>query len=340
MSSDDTGPTTDGGVRKQDIFGTGEEVERESADASQRLRRLYDIYVRAPVLIAWSDWRTRIGGLLILFYFLVATVGVWIVEPTIPNEGPIYTPAFQSMEYPLGTDYIGQDVLALTVHSTPAMLKMALAGITIAVGWGTIIGFVSGYKGGVVDRVTMTITDTFLVIPPLPLIIVLATIYPPRDTFLVGAMIAITLWAPLARQVRSQVLTIREEDYVEAARAMGLGTSTIIGQEIAPKMAPYVLMRGAFTARRVIFTSVALYFIGVLPMGAFNNWGIILNFAVLRGQAHQSFIARGHWLLTPMIALAGLTFALVLFSQGLDRVFNPRLRARHSKTVADDEGDR
>lgn len=337
MAGSDADAATDGGVTKEDIFGTGESTGRVTEPASERLKRLFDIYVRAPLSIAWSDWRTRIGGILLLFYVFMGTVGVWLVEPTSPNEGPIYVGPFENMAYPLGTDYIGQGIFELTVHATPGMLLMVVSAIAIAVGWGSLVGFVSGYKGGTVDRVLMTITDTTLVIPRLPLIVVLVSIYPPRDPYLVGAMISLTYWAPLARQLRSQVLTIREEDFVEAARAMGLGTPTIIGQEIAPKMAPYILIRGATTARGVIFTSVALYFIGVLPIGAFSNWGTIMNYAYMEN-AHLLLWERGHWLLVPVLALAGLTFGLVLLSQGLDRVFNPRLRARHAKTVTDEEG--
>lgn len=337
MADTETDTATDGGVTKEDIFGTDEGGEGVTDPVSERLKRMYDIYVRAPLSIAWTDWRTRVGGIILLFYLLLGTVGVRVIQPTEPNEGERYLSAFENMEFPLGTDYIGQDVMAQTVHGTPEMLLMILSAITLAVGWGTLVGFVSGYKGGTVDSVLMTVTDTALVIPRLPLVVVLVSIYPPRDPYIVGAMISVTYWAPLARQLRSQVLTIREEDYVEAARSMGLGTPTIIGQEIAPKMAPYVLIRGATTARGVIFTSVALFFIGVLPIGPFNNWGVIMNIAT-RNFAHQLIFDRGHWLLVPMIALAGLSFGLVLLSQGLDRVFNPRLRARHAKTVTDEEG--
>lgn len=347
MSGDHSDPAADGGVRKEDIFGTGEGTRQPTEPAKERLRRLYDLYVRSPLSIAWSDWRTRTGGIIMIFFILVGTVGTWLVPRTEPIPQRKFLSPFTAdstqdisvLDFPLGADHIGRGVLSETVHATPGMLLMIFAGVVIAISWGAAIGLISGYKGGQVDRVMMTATDTFLVLPPLPFIIVLTAIYPPQEPILVGAMIAVVyFWAPLAREVRSQVLTIRSEDYVEAARAMGLGTPTIIGQEILPKLAPYALMRGALAGRQVVFVSVALFFIGILPGGAAENWGVMLNLA-WEQQAHLLFFQRGHTLVVPLIALSLVTFGLVLFSQGLDRVFNPRLRARHAKTVAEGDGE-
>ncbi|MCU4741272.1 ABC transporter permease [Halobacteria archaeon AArc-m2/3/4] len=335
MTDDDI--QSDGGATKEEIFGTGDAVERARTPPAQRLKRMYDIYVRTPLLVGWSDWRTRIGGLGILFYILMGTVGVLIVPSPQINEGPNFLGPFEDFSIITGTDYIGRSVGKQVVHSTPAMLQMALAGIVFAIGLGVLIGLVAGYKGGTIDRALMTVTDVFIVLPGLPLIIVIASIYPPRDPFLVGSILAINAWAGLARQLRSQVLTLREEDYVEAARAMGLGTPTIIMQEIMPKLAPFILISAAGAATAVIVASVALYFLGILPFTS-DNWGVMMNFARLRGNAIANPGHAGHWLFLPLLALSGLTFALTLFSQGLDRVFNPQLRARHSKTVTDDEG--
>lgn len=332
--ADDTQP--DGGITKEDIFGTGETAERARTPPAERLRALFDAYVRTPAVIGWNDWRTRIGGLGILFYILMGTVGVLIVPEPQLNEGPNYLGAFEDPAIITGTDYVGRSVGKQVVHATPSMLLMALAGVVFAVGLGVLIGFISGYKGGTLDRALMTVTDVFIVLPGLPLIIVIASIYPPRSPFIVGAIMAIDAWPGLARELRSQVLTLREEDYVEAARAMGLGTPTIITQELMPKLAPYILISASGAATGVIVASVALYFLGILPFSN-NNWGVMMNFARLQGNAISNPGTSGHWLFFPLVALSGMTFALVLFSQGLDRVFNPRLRARHAKTVSDEE---
>ncbi len=335
----DEEPRTDGGsITEEDIFGTAEESERAQTSPAERFKRLMDAYFLTPGRIAWEDWRARIGGVGLLLYILMGTIGVLIVPEPVLNEFPRYMGPFENFGAPLGTDSLGRSIGKQIVHATPPMLKIALAGVSFSVGIGTLVGFISGYKGGTLDAVMMTFTDIFITLPGLPLVMVLASIFPPEDPFLVGAILSINRWAGLARTIRSQVLTLREEDFVEAARAMGLSTTTIIGQELMPKLAPYIFVNGALAARGVIQASVGLYFLGILPFGTLN-WGIMMNFAYRQGNAIVSPGLSGHWLLWPTLALSGLTFVLVLFSQGMDRVFNPRLRARHSNTAPDEEGE-
>lgn len=322
-------PKRDGGVTQESIFGTGEEADRNRSSPAQRMRRALNFYVKTPLRVAWSDWRTRIGGAGVLLYLLMGTLGVVLVKPPRLNEADYFQAPFKDWTVPLGADHLGQDVFAMTVHATPSMLKMALAGLTFAVGLAIIFGMIAGYKGGLLDTVMMTIADVFLVLPGLPLIIVLAAIFTPRDPFIVGAILSISRWPALARQLRSQVIALRNEDFVEAARAMGLSTPTIVGQELVPKLAPYILIRGAGAAVQVIGASVALYFLGILPFSSLN-WGVQLNFAYTQANAIQT-PSHIHIMLAPIVALGGMGFSLVLFSQGLDRVFNPRLRARNSE---------
>lgn len=302
----------------------------------ERLYRKLDRYLLAPARVAAADWRTVIGLSIIAFFILVGTVGVWIVpEPRI-NEAEPFVWAFQSLEHPLGTDRFGQPIHKQLVHATPAMLKMALAGVIFSVGIAVIVGTLSGYKSGAVDYLLMTVSDVLMIIPGLPLVIVIVAVWQPRDPFLIGAVLAIDAWPGLARMIRSQVLTIREEAYVEANRAMGVRTRTILANDVIPQLMPYVTINAASAARGVIFASVALYFLAFLPFSEFN-WGVMMNLAHTQGGALAAPERAGHWLYAPMFCLILLSFGLILFSQGMDRVFNPRLRARHAKTVMDDE---
>ncbi|MEF8851142.1 MAG: ABC transporter permease [Haloarculaceae archaeon] len=330
-------PKRDGGVTQESIFGGSEEGERSRSSPAQRLRRSYNFYVKTPFAVAWSDWRTRIGGIGILLYILMGTVGVVITPDARLNEGDYFVPPFQNMQYPLGTDHLGRDVLSLAVHSTPAMLKMALAGLVFAVGLAIIFGMIAGYKGGLLDTIMMTVADVFIVLPGLPLIIVLSAIFTPRDAFIVGAILSIGAWPRLARELRSQVLALRNEDFVEAARAMGISTPTIVGQELVPKVAPYMLIRGAGAAVAVIRNSVALYFLGILPFSS-ENWGVMLNQAYQQANAVQT-PSRTYLMILPLVLLSGMLFSAILFSQGLDRVFNPRLRARNSEGAREEESN-
>jgi len=183
----------------------------------------------------------------------------------------------------------------------------------------------------------MTLTDVMITLPGLPLIILIAAVYPPQDPFIVGAILAIDNWPGLARSLRSQVLTLREESYVEASRTMGLSTSEIVGKDLIPQLAPFVLISSAGAATGVIAESVALFYLGILPStSATDNWGVMLNYAIENADAVNNWANAGHMMLFPLLALSGMTFFLILLGQGLDSLFNPRLRARHSSTTVDD----
>lgn len=330
---------TDGGTDgAQAFFEQTSDLEVPDTSRKDRIQRYLDLYIYAPLHIAWNDWRARIGISIIVFFILLGTVGVRIVSEPLLNEAAPYTSWFQNWATPLGTDNMGRPIGKMIVHSTPDILKMALAGVLFAVGLAIIIGVVSGYKGGIVDYLLMTFTDIVMIIPGLPLTIVLIAIWQPRDPFLVGTVLAIDSWPSLARMLRSQVLTIREEEYVEAARAMGVSTWSIVQKDITPQLMPYIMINASNAARSVIFAAVGLYFLGFLPSGGAYNWGVMMNEAYSQGALANPSRA-GHWLFTPMLMLTIFTMGLILFSQGMDRVFNTKIRARHAKTVADDEGE-
>jgi len=337
MGNTDRTETDGGRAGTEELFGHGDD-DIVPSTRRKRWYRALDLYVYAPLAVAWSDWRMRIGTAILLFYILMGTVGVMIVpEPQI-SEGPQYVSWFNTMEYPLGTDGLGQDLLELVVHATPAMLKMIIAGAIVASGTAVVIGTVSGYKGGTIDRVLMSLTDVVLTIPGLPLIILIAAIWEPRDPFIVGIILAIDNWPGLARSLRSQVLAIRESSYIEAERAMGVSTPNIVGRDVISQLMPYIMIHAAGAARGVIFESVALYFLGILPFSTFN-WGVMMNTAWQHGGALVDPARAGHWLYVPMFAIMLISFGLILFAQGMDRVFNPRLRARHAKTLEASEDE-
>ncbi len=302
--------------------------DASSAEMSprERVRELYRRWIYEPAVIAWSDGRTRIGILILSVYVLMALVellGLWR-EPSTNQAGRLLTP-FESMQYPLGTTQSGVDLLALIIDSTPFILLMVLAGGVWATGIAVVVGTVSGYKGGTVDTVITSISDFFMAIPGLPLVIVLALAFSPENPIFLGVILTINYWAGLGRSIRSQVLSIREASYIEAARTMGTSTPRILLKDVLPNLMPYVMVNFVLAARYTIFASVGLYFIGVLPYSG-QNWGVTLNNAYNQGGLFtmQAF----HWLLVPIVAIVGLTFGLILVSQGLDRVFNPQVRTR------------
>ncbi len=291
-----------------------------------RLKEKYRRLVYEPAVVAWSDTRTRLGILILSVYFLMAAVavlGLWR-EPSTNQAGQLIKP-FQNWSYPLGTTLSGVDLLALIIDSTPFILLMVAAGGVWATGIAILVGTVSGYKGGTVDTAITSISDFFMAIPGLPLVIVLAMAFSPENPIFLGVILTINYWAGLGRSIRSQVLSIREASYVEASRTMGTSTPRIIVKDVLPNIMPYVMVNFVLAARYTIFASVGLYIIGVLPYTGVN-WGVTLNNAYEQGGLFtmQAF----HWLLVPIIAIVGLSFGLILVSQGMDRIFNPRVRTR------------
>ncbi|WP_233203973.1 ABC transporter permease [Halegenticoccus soli] len=315
-----------------------EAVSETSLSKRERYRQTLDEQVLAPLRIVWSDWRARIALFVLSIFLLMGTVGVMLVPEPSPNQGPALVGAFRTLEHPFGTTYSGHSILSQLVHATPPMLKMITAGAVFTVVLGTAIGTVSGYKGGAVDGVLMTLTDVALTIPGLPLIIVLAGALQGSlsgNPYVIGLLLSVNAWAGLARAIRSQVLTLRDAEYVEASRILGVPTAEIISKDIVPNLMPYVTMNFVQQARAVIFGSVALYFIGILPYDSVN-WGVMMNSAQSQAGAVSSPEAF-HWLLVPMLAVVLLSLGLTLFAQAADRLFNPRVRARHTKTTPDEQ---
>ncbi|WP_408960282.1 ABC transporter permease [Natrinema sp. 74] len=340
MTDDTTEPTTDGGstigdASPFDVVSEYEETRRE------RLEKLYRSYIYTPISIVWTDWRARIGFTIVLTYLLMGILGPVFVEQTHTLDGPALITPFQSWEYPLGTDDMGRDLLAQTIYSTSNILKMVAAGAISTVAIGTIVGSIAGYKGGMTDTVLSSITDVFINIPGFPLVMVLGLMFDDvllGNPWAVGLLLSVAAWGGLARSIRSQVLTLRQESFVEASRSLGLPTRTIVFKDIVPHLMPFIVINLTNSGRRVIFEAVALYYLGILPFQNLN-WGSILNLAY-SAQAHTR-MALIHWFLVPMVAIVIISIGLILLGQSLDRVFNPRVRARHEKPdgEVDDEVD-
>ncbi|KTG11469.1 ABC transporter permease [Haloprofundus marisrubri] len=332
--SDDTNDIqTDGGMRSIDdsLFTRTSDVP--ALTRKEKLVRTVDRSLYAPLAVIVRDWRGLIGGTIIALFVFFGTIGTSLVDKPTMMEGPIFLSPFTNWEYPLGTGVMGQDILEQVIHATPAMLQMVLAGALLSVTLGTLIGTVAGYRGGTTDKVLMMATDVVLTIPGLALIIVLASIYQPESPIVVGLILGIDNWPKLARTIRSQVLSIREESYTEASRIMGLSQFHILRKDVISNLMPYISVNFANSARLIIFESVGLYFLGILPFTTLN-WGVMMNEAY--AGADLTSMQEIHWLLVPMALIMIVSLGFILFAQALDRIFNVRLRARHEKTAGGD----
>ncbi|WP_217643685.1 ABC transporter permease [Natrinema salaciae] len=328
----------------------------------QRARETVDESVVAPFKVAWSDWRTKVA-LIILGGFVATAVLVWLHQagytllndvlrvvgspweleaprsPVGVDEERRSVRPFRNWQHPFGTFDNGVDILSAILWATPSMLQMVLAGGVFSTMMATVVGTVSGYKGGTVESVLNTIVDIAMSIPGLPLVVVLVAIIQPSSPYVVGILITINIWAGLARTIHSQVLSLREKSYVEASRTMGISTPQIIRKDILPNLMPYITVNFVYAARRVIYDSIALYYLGLLGGGMAENWGVMLDWAYNLYNA-LTVSGKAYMLVAPMVPIVLLSMALILLSQGTDRLFNPRVRTRHAgETVREDDTD-
>jgi len=332
-ASDGSDTRADGGVAEDDLFNRTASLSRRTR--KERVLDTFNMKVVAPLKILSEDPRGVVGLVLVGFVVLLGTLGPMLVREPTTLEAPLWAPPFQSLDYPLGTAALGQQIHRQIIHTTPAVLKMILSGALLSVFLGTAVGTVAGYKAGWWDDALMMFSDTMMTIPALPLVVVLASFWRPEDPFVVGIILGINNWPGLARTVRSEVLSMREEDVIEAARVMGLSDRRIVRTYITRNLMPYITVNFAFSARRIIFEGVGLYFIGVLG-GATKTWGVMMQNAY--DTSDLTNLGQIHWLVFPMVMIVILVLGLILAAQAMDRLFNVRLRARHvqDSEVSDD----
>jgi peptide/nickel transport system permease protein len=235
----------------------------------------------------------------------------------------------------LGTDNYGRDVWSQFVWGSRISLLIGILSGIGAVALGTIAGLAAGYVGGLSDEVLSRISDFFLVIPFLPLLIVLLFIIGQNPVLYRGVywwvilLFIVLSWPFIGKIIRSQVLTVKERSYVEASRAVGGGTWHILRKHILPNVMGLVYSQIALNVSGFILTEAALDFLAVSihPIDTIT-WGIMLTNALPDATSNSAASYVWWWFLPPGIAIASLSLAFVLVGFALDSIFNPRLRAR------------
>jgi peptide/nickel transport system permease protein len=264
--------------------------------------------------------KATVGALiLLLICFVAAFPG--LVAPDDP-QAVIYAPnAGASSAHLLGTTQLGQDVFSQLIWSTRQTLWVTLLVTAIATFISMIVGVTAAYLGGIVDRVVTVVTDVFLIIPVLPLLILLAAYLQPGVVSLI-IVLCVTSWAFQARQLRSQALSIRNRDFLVAARARGERSIYIILVEIVPTMTS--LLAASFLALAVYIVGFAasLQFLG---LGNSNElmWGTML-YNAQQGAALEA--GNALWALAPGAAVALLGTGFALLNYAFDEIGNPALR--------------
>jgi len=265
------------------------------------------------------------GFLILLVLVVLASIGLQVykarfeVDPTIPAA--FYPSLYPSPQHPLGTDHYGRDILAMALVGLGNSLIVGVVGGLFATLIAVIIGFTAGYKGGFVDHVLRSLTDTFLVIPTWPIFATLAAYVTIRSMVAFGLLVAAFSWPGAARAIRSQVLSLRSREFVQLAVITNMRTLEIIIFELMPNLLPYIFVSFSYATMGSIMAETALRFLGLGPPDV-PTLGYLVNIYIPMG--YLSIMPLTMFFIIALLAAIFIAFNLI--NIGLDEYFNPRLK--------------
>lgn len=280
----------------------------------------------------WQSFRNKKAGLLglsmLVFAVFVALSANWIA-PYNPYTSSSGITAADIMKPPspahlMGTDDSGKDVLSLVIYGARISLLVGFSASIIIVVLGCIIGVSAGYIGGRTDMILMRFTDATLVIPALPLMLVVIAVAGRSLTNII-LIIGLLSWSYTARVVRAQVLSVKERQFILRARALGIKDINIVFIHILPQVLPVIFAEATLDISYSILSEASLSFLG-LGDPTLVSWGNMLSRAFMRGA-----VSAGAWwyLIPPGLSLAWVTLGLVLLSNAVQEIINPRLKTHH-----------
>jgi peptide/nickel transport system permease protein len=277
--------------------------------------------------LLWLTIRRRssaaIGAILLLVVAGAAVLAPWIAPYGLHDQvGPVF--GAPSSHHPLGLDDGGIDMVTLLMWGARISLVVGFAATLVSIAIGGTIGMLAGYFGGKTDTILMRITDYFLVIPDVPLMIVVAAIWGP-SLFHIVIVIGILLWTSTARVIRAQVKSVRERVYVKRARSLGAGHIRIIFRHVLPQVAPLLIANTVLTIAVAIFDETALSFLGLGDPSRISLGKVIEN------AFQRAAISSGAWwaIVPPGALVALVILSCSLIGGALEEMLNPRLRVAH-----------
>lgn len=275
------------------------------------------------LLVFLHNKKAAVGICILLFFVIVAIFAPYIApySPTYMGFTPLQ---MSSRQHLLGTTAIGQDIFSRVIWGTRLSLFVGIIIGLIATMLSVIVGLTAGYFGGLVDDIFMMITNIFLVIPGLPLMIIIAAYITVKGTVTIVFVISITGWAWGARVLRSQAMTLKNRDFVKASIVVGERPGHVIFSDIFPNMLSLVVANFFGVSLYAVLSEAGLEFLGLGDSSAVS-WGTILYWSQ---NNNAMLFGLWQWMVVPglCIALLGVSFALINFA--IDEVTNPRLRKR------------
>jgi ABC-type dipeptide/oligopeptide/nickel transport system permease subunit len=265
--------------------------------------------------------KNGVTGIILIAVPLIMAIAPSLIAPYNPwvrSDIPFLRPNDKHL---LGTNDIGQDLFSELVYGARISMMVGFLAAASTVVIGTIIGLLAGYLGGIVDELLIGVTDVVLLLPGLPLMIVLAALLGQGYQNMIF-VIAITSWPGVARMIRSQVLSIKEQAYIEAARALGCNDTWIISRHVLPQVIPLALANIIIRIGGAMVAEASLSFLG-LGDPTQKSWGTILYWAQRTG----AFSLGAWWWIIPpgiMITISVLAFTQMGFA--VEQIVNPKLR--------------
>ena len=263
----------------------------------------------------------RVGAVIVILFVLIATLAP-IVSPYNARRDLNLSARLNppSLEHPLGTDDLGRDVLTRIVHGARVSLSVAILAVTISLVIGSTIGLVAGMVGGIVDTVLMRLIDILLAFPYVLLAIALVAMLGPglRNTMIA---IGIVYIPPYARLARSMAISLREEDFVLAARSIGTTEMRVLFTHILPNGLSPIIVQATLSMGTAVLDAAALGFLGLGQQPPYPEWGKMLVDSL-------QFILSGSWwvMLFPGLAIMMTVLGFNLLGDGLRDALDPRLR--------------
>jgi peptide/nickel transport system permease protein len=265
-----------------------------------------------------------IGFIIVALLVAITAIGPFFTPSLSPDVKSILLP-LGSPGHLLGTDNEGKDVLIQMIDGGRAVIFIGFFAAAISTVIAIIFGSLAAYLGGAVDSAVVTLADVVLTIPQIVLLAVLGSFVKLDSPVVLALLVGGLSWPVLTRAVRSQVLSLKEREFVEAARLLDLGTARVVFVEILPNMASFILMNFMIGVTNAIYQLVGLYLLGLAPLTG-SNWGIMLNRAWIAGAIFND--ASLGFILSPVVAIVLLLLGLVMMTRSLEEILNPRLRDR------------
>jgi peptide/nickel transport system permease protein len=266
-----------------------------------------------------------VGSAVVAAIILLGVIGPMVTpEPKIGTVGQALPPSY---EHPLGTTSFGEDIFAQLCRGIRNSLIVGLLGGGLGTLIAVLLGALGPYMGGLADEASNFVTNVMLVFPVLPLLLFLSYILQERSLFLVGLLIALTGWPWAARCIRSQVLSLKEREFVNLAKMSGMKTAATVITEVLPNMLAYILMVFVLLTGGAIIAEAGISAVGVGPDRFQTTTLGNMIFSAIQyhpGVAHWSYV--WWWFIPPGLVLTTLLSAIFVMHAGMDEVFNPRLR--------------